>query len=240
MSKGNVGKNAASDMVADLVLSKILDYLAVHNPRLWDTLHELVNQNRFLTHGGLIVAAEGLASLKDELSFLPPWIHEVLDAGLEQSPMTIVNYFKQRPNRGPVASAYLRHAMDEPALQVYVQGQVRESPLTAFHRSAQKAIRRAAGGLADVLGSVNDSLAARRRRRMIAERKSWYRNAAIVVAIVLTVATHQGTSPLAGAVRAALDVLVLAAVGAIAWRVYAPYKAWAKKRVDEIISGRHD
>ena len=77
-------------------------------------------------------------------------------------------------------------------------------------------------------------------RRMIAERKYWYRIAAIAVAIVLTVAIHQGTSRLAGAVRAALDVLVLAAVGVIAWRLYAPYKAWAIRRVDEIIGGRHD
>ena len=68
--------------------------------------------------------------------------------------------------------------------------------LTVFHRSAKKAIRHAAVGLADTLGNLNDALAARRRRPMIATRKFWYRNAAIVVAVVLTVAIHQGTYPL--------------------------------------------
>ena len=112
--------------------------------------------------------------------------------------------------------------------------------LAVFHRSAKKVIRRAAGGMFDALGSMSRALRARRRRRMIAKRKFWYRNGAIVVAVVLTVAVHQGTSRWTRAPRVALDVFGLAAVGVVAWRLYAPYKAWAIKRVDQIMEGRED
>jgi hypothetical protein len=56
--------------------------------------------------------------------------------------------------------------------------------MTAFDRSAKKVIHRAAVGLGGMLRDLNKTLAARRRRRMIAERKYWYRIAAIVVAIL--------------------------------------------------------
>jgi hypothetical protein len=105
MSRGNVGKRAIADWVTDTAIRKILDYLAVHRPELWETLHQQVQWSASGARTGLIAGAELIGMLKDALGFLPDWMHRILDAGLSQSPTSIVRYFELHGNRAAAASA---------------------------------------------------------------------------------------------------------------------------------------
>lgn len=47
----------------------------------------------------MAAAAEVVALLKDNLRFLPAWVHQIIDIGLAQSPMTIAHYFAKHQVR---------------------------------------------------------------------------------------------------------------------------------------------
>lgn len=102
MSRGGVGKRAAADMAADIAIRKVLDFLAVHQPGLWEAIRRTVTPHLNVAQVGMTLGAEVAALLKDQLSFLPGWIHGIVDTGLAQSPMSIVQYFREHQIRQDV------------------------------------------------------------------------------------------------------------------------------------------
>ncbi len=111
MSHGQIGKAAAGDMAADLVIRKLLDFLAVNQPQLWERIRQIVTPRLNVAQGGMIAGAEVLALLKDNLSFLPSWAHQILDAGLAQAPMSITSYFRTHQARAEVLDR-VGHVLD--------------------------------------------------------------------------------------------------------------------------------
>ncbi len=243
MSRGNVGAKAASDLAADLIICKILDYLAVLNPKLWDTLSNLVAQKRFLTHGGLIVAAEAMALIKDQLGFLPSWMHKIMDAALEQCPMTIVNYYRQRGPRQIVAAKFRLGGNNEAGVVQYIDQHVPQSPVAKFELSVRRSIQKAGSSVADVLGELNITLEERRRKRLNAQRKQmihdrlkryWYWT--IGLTLVALSMVNEGLGKMPTSYRYPLILVMALGVGVLLWWQYPSYKSMSIKSVDEKIA----
>ncbi len=106
MSRGQVGKYALGDMAADVIIRKLLDFLAVNQPQVWEKLRQIVTPHLNVAQGGMTIGAEVMALLKDNLRFLPQWAHQILDLGLGQAPMSVVSYFRTHQARADVVAQF--------------------------------------------------------------------------------------------------------------------------------------